>query len=493
MDWLVAPEYWLARLVFHRLLGVVYLVAFASVFNQFAPLCGERGLQPVAPYLRVTGFRRAPSLFHLRCSDRLARTVAALGMLLSLAVIVGVVERLPLGAAMVVWLTLWVLYLSFVNVGQIFFGFVWETLLLEAGFLATFLGTAHEAPLWPAVLMLRWLLVRLELGAGLIKVRSDPAWRNLTALQYHHETQPIPNRWSRTFHHLPPLVHRLEGVGNLVAQLVVPFGLLLPQPWAAWAGAVVVATQLWLMASGNFAWLNLLTLALAVTAFDDGFLGRLLPVHRPELATPPPWFTVIVSAMAVLMLVLSWRPVRNMASRRQVMNASYNRLHLGNTYGLFGHITRERLEVVVEGTADPTPGPGTTWLAYEFKAKPGDPRRPPRQVAPYHLRLDWLMWFAALSPRYAEDWFVGLVAKLLDGDRATLRLLARNPFPEQPPRLARALLYRYRFTTAEERNATGEWWRRELLRSYLQPVGLAVPGSPERHHYGSTGARDGAV
>jgi hypothetical protein len=475
MDWLMAPEYWLARLVFHRLLGVVYLVAFVSVFNQFSALCGERGLQPAAPYLRAAGFRRTPSLFHLRYSDRLGRGVAALGMVLSLAVLAGLVERLPLVGVLAVWLALWVLYLSFVNAGQVFFGFVWETLLLEAGFLAMFLGSAHVAPLWPAVLALRWLLLRLELGAGLIKVRSDPAWTNLSALQYHHETQPIPNRWSRSFHHLPPFVHRLEVVGNLFAQLVVPFGLLLPQPWAAWAGAVVVMTQLWLMASGNFAWLNVLTLTLAVTAFDDGFLGRLVPLDRPELSTPPPWFTVIVVVMAAGMLVLSWRPIRNMASRRQVMNASYNRLHLGNTYGLFGHITRERLEVVIEGTEHPTSGPETAWQAYEFKAKPGDPRRPPRQVAPYHLRLDWLMWFAALSPHYAERWFLGLVTKILEGDEATLRLLDRNPFPTQPPTLVRALLFRYRFTSTAERSATGEWWRRELLGYYLPPIGLIHP------------------
>ncbi len=481
MDWLIAPEYWLARLVFDRLLGVVYLVAFVSVFNQFAALCGERGLQPAPRYLRAVGLRRSPSLFHLRYSDRLARGLAAVGMVLSVAVVAGLVERLPLPAVMAVWLVLWGLYLSFVNAGQVFFGFAWETLLLETGFLAMFLGNADMAPLWPAVLVLRWLLLRLELGAGLIKVRSDPAWRDLTALRYHHETQPIPNRWSRAFHHLPPVAHRLEVVGNLVAQLVVPFGLLLPQPVAAWAGTVVVATQLYLMASGNFAWLNLLTLALAVTAFDDGFLGRLIPLDRPELSTPPAWFTGVVLVMAAGMLVLSWRPVRNMASRRQVMNASYNRLNLGNTYGLFGHITRERLEVIVEGTDDPTPGPETTWQAYEFKAKPGDLRRPPRQVAPYHLRLDWLMWFAALSPRYAESWFVEMVTKLLGGDRATLRLLAHNPFPAHPPRFVRALLYRYRFTSTAERKATGDWWHRELLGQYLPPVEIRVFGPGEIH------------
>jgi hypothetical protein len=470
----MAPEYWLARAVIHRLLGVVYLVAFASAFNQFVPLCGERGLIPAVPYLRVAGFPRAPSVFHLRYSDRVARVVTGIGMAVAGAAVVGVLDRLPLLAATAAWLLLWVLYLSLVNAGQMFFGFVWETLLLEAGFLTVFLGSGNVAPLWPAVLALRWLLLRLEVGAGLIKVRSDEAWRNLTALEYHHETQPLPNRFSWWFHHLPTPVHRAEVLGNHLAQLVVPFGLFLPQPFAAVSATVVIVTQLWLMASGNFAWLNLLTITLAVSALDRGALGHLLPFAPPRLAAPPVWFSTAVVAMAIAMLVLSWRPVRNMASRHQVMNASYNPLHLGNTYGLFGHITRERFEVVLEGTDDPYPGPDTVWRAYEYKAKPGTPDRPPRQVAPYHLRLDWLLWFAAISPAHAERWFLPLAVKLLQGDQAILRLLAANPFPESPPRLVRALLYRYRFTTPSERRATGAWWHRELIGVYLPPIGLRV-------------------
>ena len=478
MEWLAAPEYWLGRLLFQRLVGVVYLVAFISAFNQFTPLCGSRGLQPAPEHLRAVGFRRAPGLFALHHSDRFARAVAALGALLAAAVVVGAVDRLPLPAHAAVWLVLWVLYLSFVNAGQIFFGFVWETLLLEAGFLATFLGPADVAPLLPAVVAVRWLLFRLEVGAGLIKLRNDPAWRDLTALDHHHETQPLPNRFSWWFHHLPAPVHRLEVVGNHVAQLVVPWALFLPQPVASGAGAVVVVTQLWLMASGNFAWLNVLTIALAMLAIDDGSLGWLLPADRPALDLPPTWFGVVVGVLAAAMVVLSWRPVRNMLSSHQVMNASYNRLHIGNSYGLFGRITRERLELVLEGTDDPVPGPHTVWREYGCKAKPGDVRRRPRQVAPYHLRLDWLLWFAALSPRYAEGWLVDLVGKLLRGDGSALRLLGRNPFPERPPALIRALLYRYRFTTRDERARTGAWWHRELVGTYLPPLALREEDLP---------------
>ena len=482
MEWLTASDYWLARLLFQRLLGLVYLVAFASVLNQFVALAGEHGLLPAPRLLRRVGFRRAPSVFHFHYSDRFARCLAALGVGLSAAVVVGLVDWLPLAASMAVWVLLWLLYLSFVNVGQEFFGFVWEILLLEAGFLAVFLGNDQTAPVLPAMLLLRWLLFRLEVGAGLIKVRNDHAWRDLTALYYHHETQPLPNRFSWWFHHLPKRVHKMEAAGNHIAQLVVPVGLFLPQPIASVAGAVIVATQLWLMVSGNFAWLNLLTLTLAMSAFDDRTLARLVPFEPPEAPPDPPgWFVFTVLVVTAAMVVLSWRPVRNMASRHQVMNASYNPLRLGNTYGLFGHITRARLEVVIEGTTDPDPDPDGIWQAYEFKAKPGRVSRRPRQIAPYHLRLDWQMWFAALSPAYAQGWLPTFVSKLLVNEHATLRLLATNPFVDQPPKYVRALLYRYRFTTRGERRQTGDWWERSLVGEYLPPVTLTPPRPPAEH------------
>jgi hypothetical protein len=472
MQWLSAPEYWLSRLVFWRGLGFVYLVAFSSVVHQFRPLLGEEGLVPTPRFLAHVTFRKAPSVFHLHYSDRFASAVAWAGTILAAAVVAGLVEQAPLAVGMLVWLTLWALYLSFVNVGQPFFSFVWESLLLEAGFLAIFLGNNHMAPPLLIIFLIRWLLFRLEVGAGLIKLRHDVAWRDLTALYYHHETQPMPNPLSWYFHHLPKGVHKVEVAANHFAQLVVPFLLFAPQPIASIAGAIVIGTQLWLLLSGNFAWLNVLALTLAVSAVSDRALHHVLPVSRPALHDPPLWFAVVVIVVTAAIGILSYRPVRNMASRRQVMNASFNPLHIANTYGLFGQITRERNEVVVEGTDDAELGPTTHWKEYEFKAKPGDPRRRPPQVAPYHLRLDWLMWFAAISPAYAEPWFVPFIAKLLDDDRATLRLLRSNPLPDRPPTFVRARLYRYRFTTAQQRRATGAWWTRELLGEYLPPLAL---------------------
>jgi len=189
-------------------------------------------------------------------------------------------------------------------------------------------------------------------------------------------------------------------------------------------------------------------------------------------AATPPWFTALVALLALLVVILSWSPVRNLLSPNQAMNASFDPFRLVNTYGAFGSVSRQRDEVIVEGTDATTLDAGTAWREYEFKGKPGDVRRLPGQFAPYHLRLDWLMWFLPLSSRYGERWFVPFLVKLLEGDRPTLALLRANPFPDRPPRTVRALLYRYRFTTRQERRETGAWWARTLIGEYMPPVTL---------------------
>ncbi len=325
--------------------------------------------------------------------------------------------------------------------------------------------------------LLRWLLFRVEFGAGLIKLRGDQCWRDLTCLKYHHETQPMPGPLSWFFHHLPAPLHRVEVAANHFVQLAVPVALFLPQPVASTAAALMVLTQLWLVASGNFAWLNWLTIALALSVVDAPSAGSVLPLPaRPALSGDPLWYEVLVLVLTALVAVLSYWPARNLLSRRQVMNRSFNRLHLVNAYGAFGSVNRIRLEVVVEGTADPVLTRRTAeqadWHEYGFKGKPGALRRMPPQVAPYHLRLDWLMWFAAISPGYARPWFSAFMARLLVNDPDTLRLLRHNPFPDAPPFCVRARLYRYRFTSPRALRETGAWWERTLVREYLAPVTL---------------------
>ncbi|WP_369019797.1 lipase maturation factor family protein [Streptomyces californicus] len=480
MDWFTADGYWLSRLVFQRALAVVYLAAFLSAALQFRALIGERGMTPVPELLRRTSWRAAPGLFRLHYSDRLFATVAWTGCALSLTLLAGVDGLLPLWGGMLLWALPWVLYLSIVQVGQVWYGFGWESLLLETGFLAVFLGTGDTGAPVLVLWLLRWLLFRVEFGAGLIKIRGDACWRRLTCLDFHHETQPMPGPLSWFFHHLPRPVHRVEAAANHVTQLLVPFLLFTPQPVAGAAAGLMVLTQLWLVLSGNFAWLNWLTIALALSAIDWSFLTGPPPVR----AEPPLWYVVVVVAVTLLVLVLSYRPARNLLARRQAMNRSYDPLHLVNTYGAFGSISRMRLEIVVEGSADPADREDAEWREYGFKGKPGDPRRMPRPFAPYHLRLDWMMWFAALSPAYARPWFGAFAERLLAGDRDTLRLLGHNPFPDEPPRRVRARVFHYRFTGLRELRATGRWWHRTCVREFLRPVSRPLP--PERRH-GETG------
>jgi hypothetical protein len=481
MGWFSAPGYWLGRLVLERGVAAIYLVAFVCAAAQFRALIGEDGMLPVPRFLAARSVRHTPSLFQLRYSDRLFAGVCWFGAAVGAAIVAGVGDLAPLWVSMLMWLTLWVLYLSIVNVGQVWYGFGWESLLLETGFLMIFLGNDRVAPPLLTLWMARLLLFRVEFGAGLIKMRGDPCWRDLTCLYYHHETQPMPGPLSWFFHHLPKPLHRVEVAGNHLAQLIVPFGLFAPQPVAGAAGAIIVVTQLWLVASGNFAWLNWVTILLACSAIDDPSARLLLPVPpHPGWSAPPLWFAALVAGFTGAVVVMTYWPVRNMLSPRQRMNMSFNPLHLVNTYGAFGSIGRTRREVVIEGTEDASVTGQTVWKEYEFKGKPGAVRRLPRQWAPYHLRLDWLMWFAAISPGYAQPWLKPMLHRLLRNDPPTLRLLRHNPFPDSPPRCVRAQLYEYRFTTWQELRRERAWWHRELLGRYAGPV--TSPTETSRHN-----------
>jgi hypothetical protein len=459
LDWFDAHDFEIARQVLQRGVGAIAFLAFLSTLNQFRPLLGEHGVAPVPELLRIARRLRGPTLFRWGYTDRLLVAVAVAGLVLSASVVAGVPQLGPPWVPMLVFLAQWILYLSIVNVGQTFYGFGWEMLLCEALIIVA---------IW-------WLVFRLEFGAGMIKIRGGSEWRDLTALMYHHETQPMPNPLSRQAHLLPTWFHKGEVIGNHFAQLVVPFFLFVPGPVGSVAAAIVILTQLWLIVTGNFAWLNWITVVLAASAITDSAWHWLIPAIPTDLGTDaastPLWWFVIVAAVTVLLFVLSVRPVQNLFSSRQLMNASFNRWMLVNAYGAFGTVTKRRIEFVLEGTLEENPLDDAEWREYGFKGKPGDVRAMPRQWAPYHLRLDWLMWFLPLG-RMWEPWFEMFLLRLLEADPPTLRLLRTDPFDGSPPHWVRVRAYHYRFTTHAEYRATGDRWVRTLEREVFPPAGL---------------------
>ena len=492
MDGFAAVDFEFARQVLQRGIAALYLVAFVSTLNQFRPLLGERGLLPAPELLEWArtsprGRRMLrPTVFRYAAyTDRRLAALCWTGITIAVLLVCGIPQLLSPWAAMACFLALWLGYMSIVSIGQTFYGFGWEMLLHEAGFLAAFLGSDAEPPATVVIVLFWWLVFRLEFGAGMIKIRGGREWRDLTALTYHHETQPMPGPLSRQAHLLPRWFHRGEVLGNHFAQLVAPWflfapllGLFVPGPWPAIVGAsaaaIVIATQLWLIITGNFAWLNWATVVIAFSAIGLPGIGAPstpAPSDAPWLvdAIPLPWL-IVTSAVGMLYLVLSWAPLRNLFAHRQLMNASFNRWQLANAYGAFGTVTKQRIEIVVEGTVDEDPD-AATWREYEFKGKPGDVRRIPRQFAPYHLRLDWLMWFLPLG-RSLEDWFTVFLVRLLQADAPTLGLLARDPFAGERPRWVRAVAYRYRFTTRDEFRDSRARWVRDRRRVVFDPISL---------------------
>jgi hypothetical protein len=475
--------YTLTRFVFLRFLGLMYTVAFLVAANQLVPLVGAGGLQPAARFLdnvsaelgKSDAFVRLPTLFWLGASDTALYAVAYAGLVLSLFVLFG------FGNAIVLFL-LWLFYLSIVQAGQVFWGYGWESLLLETGFLAIFLAPPldprpfprGESPPKAVIWLLRWLVFRLMLGAGLIKLRGDECWRDLTCLSTHYETQPLPNPLSWYLHKLPLAVQKGSVLFNHYAELVAPFMLFWPRRLRLVGGISVALFQLLLIISGNLSWLNWLTITITIACFDDQALLSACParlrakIERLTAEQPiskPRRFAVY--GLVAVVGVLSINPVINLFSPSQRMNSSFDPLYLVNTYGAFGSIGKERFEIVLEGTDNEAPT-GADWKEYEFRCKPGDPSRRPCVVAPYQYRIDWQMWFAAMSDYRHHPWIINLVYKLLSGDRAVSGLLAHNPFPEHPPRYIRAELYRYEFTSWDERKSG--WWKRTRVRSYLPPL-----------------------
>jgi len=443
------PSQLVSRRLFLRLVAFVYLAAFVSLWVQIDGLVGSNGILPAHDLLEgaasVLGLSRywwLPTLYWLSPSDGMLHALCGFGA--ALAVL------LALGVAPVVCLVgLWVAYLSLESIGADFLSFQWDILLLEAGFLAIFLAPigvrpwrGPEAPPRPEIVwLLRWLLFRLMFSSGAVKLLSgDPTWRNLTALEYHYWTQPLPTWIGWYANLLPAWCQELS--------CAILFAIELGAPCLIWGGPTprlaafvpLVGLQLLIFATGNYCFFNVLTIALAFLLIDDRFWpASLRHAGDGRAGAWPRWVTAPVAALIVLLSVLQmFSPARLGADWPQALRMirrAASPLRLVNGYGLFAVMTTTRPEIVLEGSDD-----GARWVEYEFKWKPGDLSRAPAFVEPHQPRLDWQMWFAALGDYRQNPWFVAFVHRLLEGSRDVDALLARTPFPDHPPRYVRALL-----------------------------------------------------
>ena len=490
------PQFFLARWIFLRALGLIYLVAFVSLWTQVDGLIGSNGILPADKFMPgarqyfdsqgvgLDRYRQLPTLAWWSASDASLHAQCAAGVGLALLLIAGVAPAPCL-------FLLWLIYLSLAVVAREFLGFQWDILLLEIGFLAIFLAPlqlwprpGREAPPSRVVLwLLRLLLFKLMFQSGCVKlVSEDAAWRDLTALAVHYETQPLPTWIGWYAHQLPLWFQKFSCVVMFAIELVIPFLIFAPRRPRQFAAVVLALFQILILLTGNYTFFNWLTLALCVVLLDDFAFHDLTPArlrrfctqYAPRSTRHPAqsWPRWVILALAALVLPISLGQLLWTFRARPAVLTPVAAIHEWispfrslNSYGLFAVMTQPRLEIIVEGSND-----GVTWLPYEFRFKPGDLSHRPGFVAPHQPRLDWQMWFAALGNYQGNPWFVNFCARLLQASPEALALLEKNPFPNQPPRQVRGLLYEYHFTDLAERRHSGNWWRRELKAQYLPAI-----------------------
>src|SRR6266480_1898818 len=489
------PTYFWARRWFLRALGAIYLIAFVSLWVQVDGLIGSDGVSPVNQFLPSVhaqlgkdAYAILPTLCWFSTSNAFLHFLCGGGAVLSVLLIFGIAPALSLVA-------LFAFYLSLTIAGQTFLSFQWDVLLLETGFLSIFLAPwrlwpreliclpgspppATAAPVSRAGLfLLKFLLFNLMLMSGVVKLTSgDDCWWNLTALDYHYWSQPLPTVFGWWADKSPEWFKHFSVAFCLLVEIVVPFSIWAPRRPRLMAAGLLIFLQLAIAITGNYCFFNLLTIALCLLLIDDSILGIERRAFRRQSFGAPggralPQRSCAYAGIIVIIVTLpinAWlifsafkpvsRPPRVLANVYERLEA----FRIVNGYGLFRVMTKDRCEIVLEGSTD-----GIDWLPYEFKWKPGNVKRAPGWCAPHQPRLDWQMWFAALGMPRENPRFVALIFRLLQGSHDVNGLLANDPFADKPPRYIRSLFYRYRFTTMDELYQTGEWWKREELREYL--------------------------
>jgi predicted DCC family thiol-disulfide oxidoreductase YuxK len=508
------PSYFWARRWFLRILGLIYLIAFVSLWVQVDGLVGSNGMSPLNRFLPAVrqqlgpdAYFVLPTLCWFDSSNAFLHFLCGGGVVLSLLLILGTAPALLL-------VVLFVFYLSLTIAGQVFLNFQWDVLLLEAGFLSIFLAPwklwPRELLWWPrsappataspvsraGLFLLKLLLFKLMLMSGIVKLTSGDDswgwvnhsfhWGALTALDYHYWSQPLPTIFAWWADKSPEWFKHFSVAFCLAVEIIAPFFIWAPRRPRLIAAGLMIFLQIVIAVTGNYCFFNLLTIALCLLLIDDASIGRSAEGRgaadpasqelRPPNTNSVMYRLSTYAALAVIVVTLpinAWlifsafkpqsRPPGWLANFYEQLEA----LRVVNGYGLFRVMTKDRCEIVIEGSTD-----GLDWAPYEFKWKPGDVKRAPGWCAPHQPRLDWQMWFAALETPQQNPWLIGLIVRLLAGSRDVTGLLARNPFPDKPPHYIRAMFYRYRFTTSEERRQTGAWWKRQELREYLPTISV---------------------
>jgi len=507
------PTYFWARRWFLRMLGLIYLIAFVSLWVQVDGLVGSNGMSPVGRFLPAVrqqlgldAYFLLPTLCWFDSSNAFLHFLCGGGVVLSLLLIFGIAPALLL-------VVLFVFYLSLTIAGQVFLNFQWDVLLLEIGFLSIFFAPWRLWPRdliwWPGaappvtaapvsragLFLLKFLLFKLMLMSGVVKLTSGDDswgwlnqsfhWNALTALDYHYWSQPLPTVFAWWADKTPEWFKHFSVAFCLAVEIIVPFFIWAPRRPRLMAAGLIIFLQIIIALTGNYCFFNLLTIALCLLLIDDAAIGMSrrdipAPINGAPNASPARIGRALskqlcgYAALAVIVVTLpinTWlifsafkpqsRPPGWLAKFYEQLEA----FRIVNGYGLFRVMTKDRGEIVIEGSTD-----GVEWLPYEFKWKPGNVKHAPGWCAPHQPRLDWQMWFAALDAPEQNPWLAGLIVRLLEGSRDVTGLLAHDPFPDKPPHYIRAMFYRYRFTTPEECRQTGAWWKRQELREYLPTI-----------------------
>lgn len=464
-----SESYTIAAQWLPRLLGCIYLCAIVPFHFQILGLIGKNGILPVQDYLdhfRIRYPRKRffylPTLFWLNANDFALMALVSAGTLFSIFLILGFYPSLLLAL-------LFIIYLSIVTVGQDFLSFGWESFLLEITFY-TFWVSLTPIPNPMIWFSLNFLLFRFHLQAGACKLQSgDWCWRDLTALWYHYQSQPLPNTWAWFVHKCPLAFHRISTFLMFAVELAIPFGLFFNDEIRAAVGVALISLQVVIWLTGNFSYLNHMTIVFSTITFSNDFF----PFLEKPLAPMPsnPFLDLFISIIGIFFTVLQFiRLWNHLNPRYRFLNGWFywfSPFHLVNRYGLFAIMTKERYEIIVEGSED-----GKNWKEYLCKYKPSEITRRPRRISPYQPRLDWQMWFLPFDDFEAAGWFHQFLYHLVQGTPAVLKLLRHNPFPNNPPKYIRAVVYEYKFSTLKQKREYGWWWQREFIGQFSPVMAL---------------------